>query len=117
MYNTGARVSEIVALRIRDLQQEAGGSILIHGKGRKQRSVPLWKQTLRLLRQWLKQTDDSPEKPLLPNARGSSMTRAGVAQRLRRAVVIATTRDPSLRKRHITKASKPPISICRPIWN
>ena len=102
MYNTGARVSEIVALRIGDLQQAAGGSILVHGKGRKQRSVPLWKQTLRLLRQWLKQTEDSPEKPLLPNARGGSMTRAGVAQRLRRAVIIAATREPSLRKRRIS---------------
>ena len=64
--------------------------------------MPLWKRTVRLLRQWLKQTDGSPEKPLLPNARGSSMTRAGVAQRLRRAVVMAATRDPSLRKRRIS---------------
>ena len=102
MYNTGARVSEITALRIGDLHLESGGSVHIHGKGRKQRSVPLWKQTLRLLRQWLKQTDDSPEKPLLPNARGNSMTRAGVAQRLRRAVAIAAARDPSLRKRRIS---------------
>ncbi|MCD4727224.1 MAG: site-specific integrase [Pirellulales bacterium] len=102
MYNTGARVSEITALRISDLCLESGGSVRIHGKGRKQRSVPLWQQTLRLLRQWLKQMDASPEKPLLPNARGNSMTRAGVAQRLRRAVTIAVTRDPSLRKLRIS---------------
>jgi site-specific recombinase XerD len=102
MYNTGARVSEMAALRVGDLHLESGGSVHIHGKGRKQRSVPLWKQTIRLLRQWLKQTDNSPEKPLLPNARGNSMTRAGIAQRLQRAVTIAAAQDRSLRKHHIS---------------
>jgi site-specific recombinase XerD len=102
MYNTGARVSEIATLRIGDLRLESGGSVHIHGKGRKQRSVPLWQQTLQLLRQWLKQTDRSPEKPLLPNARGGLMTRAGVAHRLRQAVAIAAVRNPSLRKCRIS---------------
>jgi integrase/recombinase XerD len=102
MYNTGARVSEIAALRVSDLCLDSGGSVRIHGKGRKQRSVPLWRQTVRLLRQWLKQTDCSSDKPLLPNARGGFMTRAGVAQRLERATAIATTRDPSLRKCRIS---------------
>ena len=98
MYNTGARVSEITALRIGDLHLESGSSVHIHGKGRKQRSVPLWRQTLRLLRQWLKEMNASPEKPLVPNARGGPMTRAGVAQRLRRAVAVAAAKDSSLLK-------------------
>lgn len=98
MYNTGARVSEIAALRIGDLHLDNGGAVHIRGKGRKQRSVPLWRQTVRLLRQWFKQTDDSPEKPLWTNARGGVMTRAGVAQRLRQAFALAAQRDPSLRK-------------------
>ncbi len=102
MYNTGARVSEIAVLKVGDLHLDSGGSVHIHGKGRKQRSVPLWRQTLQLLRQWLKRTDASPEKPLLPNARGGSMTRAGVAQRLRQAVATAVVRDPSLRKHNIS---------------
>jgi integrase/recombinase XerD len=102
MYNTGARVSEITALRIGDLHLESGGSVHIHGKGRKQRSVPLWRQTLRLLRQWLSQMDALSEKPLVPNARGGSMTRAGVAQRLRRALEIAAAQDSSLRKRRVS---------------
>jgi integrase/recombinase XerD len=102
MYNTGARVSEIAALRVGDLRLESGGSVHIHGKGRKQRSVPLWRQTVRLLRQWLKQIDTSSGKPLLPNSRGGFMTRAGVAHRLDRAIAIAATRDPSLRKCRIS---------------
>jgi site-specific recombinase XerD len=102
MYNTGARVSEIAALRVGDLHLDDGGAIHIHGKGRKQRAVPLWRQTVRLLRQWLKRTDHSPEKPLLANARGGIMTRAGITQRLRQAVALAAKRDPSLRNRIVS---------------
>lgn len=102
MYNTGARVSEITALRIADLHLDDGGTVHIRGKGRKQRSVPLWRQTIRLLRRWLKEIDNSPDKPLLPNARGNMMTRAGVAQRLRHAVGLAVQRDSTLHKRRVS---------------
>jgi len=102
MYNTGARVSEIAALRVGDLRLDDGGAVHIRGKGRKQRAVPLWRQTVRLLRQWLKRTDPSPEKPLLANARGGMMTRAGITQRLRQAFAFAAKRDPSLRNRTVS---------------
>ena len=102
MYNTGARVSEITALRIGDLRLDDGGVVHLRGKGRKQRSVPLWRQTVRLLRQWLKEIGHSSEKPLVPNARGDAMTRAGVAQRLRRAVEVAAQRNPTLHNRRIS---------------
>ena len=102
MYNTGGRVSEITALRVGNLRLESGGQLHIHGKGRKQRSLPLWRQTVRLLRQWLKQIDNSPEKPLLPNARGGFMTRAGVAHRLRQAKAMAAAKNPFLSKCRVT---------------
>lgn len=102
MYNTGARVSEIATMRVGDLRLETTGYVLIHGKGRKQRSVPLWRQTIRLLRQWLKHTDHAPQAHLLPNARGNSMTRAGIAQRLQQAVAKAAKVDPSLLHRRIS---------------
>lgn len=102
MYNTGARVSEIAALQMRDLHFDGGGVIHIRGKGRKQRAVPLWRRTVRLLRQWLKEVDNSPDKPLLPNGRGAAMTRAGVAQRLRYAVNLAAQRDSTFRKRRVS---------------
>lgn len=102
MYNTGARVSEITALRIGDLHLEPGSSVHIYGKGRKRRSVPLWRQTLRLLQQWQKEIDTSSEMPLVPNGRGAPMTRAGVAQRLQRAVAVASVKDLSLLKCRIS---------------
>ena len=86
LYNTGARVSEVAGLQIQDVSLESRMSIHIRGKGRKNRSVPLWRQTARLLRAWLRQLDGTPNSPLLPNARGKPMTRGGITQRLKLAV-------------------------------
>lgn len=47
LYNTGARISEALQVRPADLKPRA---IRLHGKGRKERSVPLWPQTMRRLR-------------------------------------------------------------------
>lgn len=40
-YNTGARVSEITGLRMRDVLLERSTAVLLHGKGRKERAIPL----------------------------------------------------------------------------
>ena len=96
LYNTGVRVSEIAEIKVQDVCLHPQASIHIRGKGRKHRAVPLWRQTVMLLRPWLRRTGVTPESPLLPNARGGSMSRSGIAQRLRRAVVRATTKCPTL---------------------
>ena len=102
LYNTGARVSELAGLRIQDVSLETRMSVRIHGKGRKNRSVPLWRQTAKLLRIWLRQLNGTPESPLLPNARGNPMTRSGIAHRLQVAVKQAAATHPSLRSMRIS---------------
>ncbi len=52
-YNTGARVSEITALQVRDVLLDRQTAVLLHGKGRKHRVIPLWKNTATGLRAWL----------------------------------------------------------------
>lgn len=100
MYNTGARVSELASLHIQDVSLESGASVHIRGKGRKHRSVPLWRQTVKLLRSWLRQLGGHPpDSPLLPNARGAPMTRSGIAQRLDVAVKRTATLFPALSTR------------------
>jgi site-specific recombinase XerD len=96
LYNTGVRVSELAGLRIQDVSLESRMSIHIRGKGRKNRSVPLWRQTAKLLRAWLRILKAAPESPLLPNARGNPMTRSGIAQRLKLAVERAASQHPDL---------------------
>ena len=58
-YNTGARVSELAALRRREVLLDRQIAVHLHGKGRKQRVIPLWKTTAAQLRTWLAQI--SPE--------------------------------------------------------
>lgn len=102
MYNTGARVSEITALKVCDLRLDTGGSIHIFGKGRKHRSVPLWRDSVRLLRRWLRDNPSSPESPLIPNIRGGHMTRSGIEYRLRVLVERATSVEASLNSLQIS---------------
>src|SRR5690606_11500549 len=102
LYNTGARVSELAGLQIQDVSVESRMSVHIRGKGRKNRSVPLWRQTVKLLRAWLRQLDGAPDSPLLPNAHGKPMTRSGVAERLRVAVDRAASKHPALRSLRIS---------------
>jgi integrase/recombinase XerD len=69
LYNTGARVSELIRLRIADVSFEASPAVRILGKGRKERQVPLWPSTARQLKRWLQgETPAGPERPLFPTA-------------------------------------------------
>jgi site-specific recombinase XerD len=52
-YGGGLRVSELIGLRLDDLQLQAQPSVLVHGKGRRERCLPLWKTTAAALRAWL----------------------------------------------------------------
>jgi len=49
----GLRVSELIGLRMDNLNLQPHASIIVHGKGRKQRCLPLWKETVSVLRSWL----------------------------------------------------------------
>lgn len=101
LYNTGARVSEITGMKIMDLSLSAP-SVRIHGKGRKDRVMPLWQNTARLLKSWLTHVNRDPENPLFPNARGKPMTRHGVEHRLGIAKKIAVAQCPSLKEKHVS---------------
>lgn len=96
LYNTGARVSEVIGLRNADLIAPAGNAVLLHGKGRKERVVPLWKRSSTLLRRWQEQSGATAQSAICPNRFGQPMTRSGVTYRLKLAVEKARQRCPSL---------------------
>lgn len=103
LYNTGARVSEVIAIRRSDLDLGHSTSVQLHGKGRKERAVPLWKRTAAQVRDWLRrQSSAEPSQPLLPNRFGRPMSRSGVAERLQRAVGVAAVQCPSLQQRTVS---------------
>jgi integrase/recombinase XerD len=102
LYNTGARVSEVIGLKARDYTPGPTAQLHLHGKGRKERRVPLWSSTARLLSRWLAENAGPAERPIFPNQSGSPMTRSGVAFRLRLAVHRAQAVCPALRNRKIS---------------
>jgi len=102
LYNTGARVSEAIAIRVADVLLDRAAALRIHGKGRKERIVPLWKSTATQLRLWLTRLPTSPDAPVFPNCAARSLSRSGVENRLRVAVATASTRCPSLAGRHVS---------------
>lgn len=102
LYNTGARVSELTGLCIADVLLDRASALLLHGKGRKERVVPLWKGTANRLRVWLQRIDRSAEAPVFPNRRGKPLSRSGVEYRLRVALAHAARRCPSLAAKQIS---------------
>lgn len=101
--NTGARVSEIIGVRVADLALGDTPAVHLHGKGRKQRSIPLWTSTVKAIRAWLRRNGNpGPDWPLLPTRKGNPMSRANVGQRLERAVDAAMASCPDLAKRSIS---------------
>ena len=82
LYNTGARVQELVDLDLGDLRRDPVPLVTLRGKGRKQRTCPLWPRTLAAIEAWLEERG-SAEGSLFLNARGRRLTRSGVAHILR----------------------------------
>jgi integrase/recombinase XerD len=102
LYNTGARISEVTGLRIADVLLDRAAALHLHGKGRKERVIPLWKSTAAQLRAWLELIDRSPGAPVFPNRAGNRLTRSGAEQRLQAAISKASQRCPSLAARPIS---------------
>lgn len=103
LYNTGARVSEIVGIKVADVVLDGAACVHLQGKGRKQRTVPLWRSTVKQIKAWLKLNPRlAPASPLLPNRDGKAMTRGNVTQRLDLAVTAAIAVQPQLAERRVS---------------
>lgn len=102
LYNTGARVSEILSLQRQHVRQQPSRLIEINGKGRRQRSVPLWKSVAKELDNYLASLPADPTTFIFTNRFGQRLSRSGAEKRLRLAVRQAIPACPSLRGRRIS---------------
>jgi len=102
LYNTGARISEILALRQHHLAVGATSLLHLRGKGRKERSVPLWPTTSRTLRAWVTDCGDSGDRILFPSARGGPLSTDGANYILQQAVRRALPACPTLKAKKIS---------------
>ena len=96
----GLRVSELTGLTLDDIALPAM-TIRVHGKGRRERAIPLWKVTVTALRAWLAIRGNVAVTEVFINARGQSMSRWGFAYVLKRHVHTAQRRCPSLSDKRV----------------
>lgn len=102
LYNTGARVSEALGVRIEDLSLHRPQQVRLHGKGSRDRFCPLWRETANILRSLPAIRDGRPGDLIFRNHRGEALTRDGVAYLLRKYAHAAARKAPALRRRRIT---------------
>ncbi|MGO9903266.1 MAG: tyrosine-type recombinase/integrase [Solirubrobacteraceae bacterium] len=99
---TGLRVTELTSLRCQDVHLGTGAHVTTTGKGRKHRATPLTKQTVAVLREWLKERDGRPDQPLFPTSRGRSLSRDAIALLLTKHTTTASHNCPTLTTKTIS---------------
>ena len=101
----GLRVSELVGLCLADLVLHPQPTVHVMGKGRRERVLPLWRETATALRDWLKVRGELKTAALFSNMRGDAMTRSGFEYVLDKHVRAASAKQPSLARKRISPHS------------
>lgn len=102
-FAAGLRASEIVGSRMDDVELHGPyPSILVCGKGRRQRRLPLWKEATRALRAWLAIRGTASVPEVFVNGRGEALSTSGLSYILKQHVRTATKRCPSLSKKRVS---------------
>jgi integrase/recombinase XerD len=101
-FAAGLRVSELVGLRVDDVTLQPQPAIHVMGKGRRERTLPLWKTTAKALRAWLALRGDAPCPELFLNARRAPLTRDGFEYILQKHVAVAAAAVHSIRKKRVS---------------
>ena len=98
----GLRVSELVELQLADVSLQTTPSIHVLGKGRKERCLPLWKETATDLRAWMAVRGPVRAPELFVNAKGEAMTRSGFEYVLDKHIRAAEKARPGLKGRSVS---------------
>lgn len=103
MLNTGARVQEVLDLRLSDVRTEPPCQVRLHGKGGKVRLCPIWVSTAARLRDLAQQTSGqgATDAVLFTNRRGGKLTRFGVRYLLKKYVAASSVTMSTLQQKRI----------------
>jgi len=101
-YSAGLRVSELVGLRLENLTFNPRPCVYVIGKGRRERALPLWRETGSALRSWLVQRPPGPATELFLNSQGCALTRSGFEYILDKHVQTAAKQCPSLLSKRVS---------------
>ena len=101
-FAAGLRVSELVGLRLDQLHLTPEPVINVMGKGRRERILPLWRETAAAVRAWLAVRDGLRDPTLFLGAGGQALTRAGFEYILAKHAIAASRQQPSLAAKRVT---------------
>lgn len=97
-YDSGARVSEIIKIRIGDIRTTKPATLTLHGKGQKDRIIPMSEKTIKLVVHYLEHekmtAPEYKDKLLFTNRNGEQLTRAGVTYILKKYLKQAELENP-----------------------
>lgn len=99
---TGLRVSELINLSRADVALGTGPHVRCIGKGRKQRSTPIRKDSLKIMRDWLAERGGAGQDPVFVSIRGDRFSRDAVERIVRKHVETAASQCPTLKKKRVT---------------
>ena len=103
MHNTGARVQETVDIKLDDLRLDSAAQVRLVGKGNKERVVPLRKDTVEAIKDYIavRRPKSENENHLFLNDRGVGITRFGIRHIVKKYTDMATNRQPSLKNKNV----------------
>lgn len=103
MFNTGARVQEVLDLKLSDVRSEPPCQVRLHGKGGKVRLCPIWASTATRLQELAQQTpgDGASDRLLFTNQRGGKLTRFGVRYLLNKYIAAGAATANTLQEKRI----------------
>ena len=99
---TGLRVSELIQLSCDDVVLGTGAHVRCKGKGRKDRSTPLRRDSVRVLRAWLDEHAGPGDQALFVSNRGGRLSRDAVERIVRKHVELASRSCPSLKGKRVS---------------
>jgi integrase/recombinase XerD len=102
---TGLRASELTSLRCENIVLGSGAHVQCLGKGRKQRCTPLRKDTVAVLRGWLRERHGQPSDPAFPTTQGKALGHDGLEYLLTKHLAVASKGCPSLKNKRVTPHS------------
>jgi site-specific recombinase XerD len=102
-FAAGLRVSELVGLRLDDIELDGPyPSLLVRGKGRQRRRLPLWEEATRALRAWMAVRGDARVPEVFVNVRGEALTCSGFTYIVKKYVHVAMPRSPGLSEKRVS---------------
>ncbi len=101
-FAAGLRVSELVGLTLDQFDARAPASIHVMGKGRRERVLPLWRETTNAIKAWLAVRPSGPDIALFLNGSGRAMTRSGFEYILAKHAGAAAAHQPSINAKKVS---------------